>query len=53
MADYKKRVPNNLAGKFFVDSTCINCDTCRQLAPDRKGFRELAAVVSLWGLLAA
>ena len=34
MADFKKRVPENLEGEFFVDSTCIDCDTCRQLAPD-------------------
>lgn len=34
MADPAKRLPGNVAGGFFVDSTCINCDTCRQLAPD-------------------
>src|SRR5207237_395992 len=28
-----KRVPENVAGDFFVDSTCINCDACRQIAP--------------------
>lgn len=33
MADQKKRLPNNAVGEFFVDSTCIDCDTCRQLAP--------------------
>jgi glyoxylase-like metal-dependent hydrolase (beta-lactamase superfamily II)/ferredoxin len=33
MANLKKRVPGNVAGDFFVDSTCIDCDTCRQLAP--------------------
>jgi glyoxylase-like metal-dependent hydrolase (beta-lactamase superfamily II)/ferredoxin len=33
MADAKKRLPSNVAGEFFVDSTCINCDTCRQCAP--------------------
>jgi glyoxylase-like metal-dependent hydrolase (beta-lactamase superfamily II)/ferredoxin len=33
MADVRKRVPENVAGEFFVDSTCIDCDTCRQLAP--------------------
>jgi glyoxylase-like metal-dependent hydrolase (beta-lactamase superfamily II)/ferredoxin len=33
MADLKKRLPNNVDGDFFVDSTCINCDACRQLAP--------------------
>jgi glyoxylase-like metal-dependent hydrolase (beta-lactamase superfamily II)/ferredoxin len=33
MADWKKRVSDNVEGEFFVDSTCIDCDTCRQLAP--------------------
>lgn len=39
MADPKKRLDSNIAGNFFVDSTCINCDTCRQLAP--KSFEEV------------
>jgi glyoxylase-like metal-dependent hydrolase (beta-lactamase superfamily II)/ferredoxin len=26
-------VPENAPGDFFVDSTCIDCDTCRQIAP--------------------
>ena len=33
MADTNKRLPTNVNGSFFVDSTCINCDTCRQIAP--------------------
>ncbi|MDZ4832713.1 MAG: MBL fold metallo-hydrolase [Candidatus Melainabacteria bacterium] len=33
MADRKKIVKENIAGNFFVDTTCIDCDTCRQLAP--------------------
>src|ERR671934_2670153 len=33
MANYKKRVPENVPGDFFVDSTCIDCDACRQIAP--------------------
>jgi glyoxylase-like metal-dependent hydrolase (beta-lactamase superfamily II)/ferredoxin len=33
MANIKKRVPEDAPGDFFVDSTCIDCDTCRQLAP--------------------
>lgn len=33
MANLKKSVPENVPGDFFVDSTCIDCDTCRQLAP--------------------
>lgn len=33
MANHRKRVPENVDGDFFVDSTCINCDACRQIAP--------------------
>jgi glyoxylase-like metal-dependent hydrolase (beta-lactamase superfamily II)/ferredoxin len=33
MANFNKRVPENVPGEFFVDITCIDCDTCRQLAP--------------------
>jgi glyoxylase-like metal-dependent hydrolase (beta-lactamase superfamily II)/ferredoxin len=33
MADFKKQVSENVPGEFFVDNTCIDCDTCRQLAP--------------------
>src|SRR5215213_8838502 len=33
MANPKLRLAENVAGSFFVDSTCIDCDTCRQLAP--------------------
>ncbi|HTK87262.1 MAG TPA: ferredoxin, partial [Nitrospiraceae bacterium] len=38
MANIKKKLPSNIDGNFFVDSTCINCDACRQLAPET--FRE-------------
>ena len=38
MADAAKRLSTNIDGNFFVDATCINCDTCRQLAP--KSFVE-------------
>ncbi|MDT3776294.1 MBL fold metallo-hydrolase [Nitrospira sp. MA-1] len=33
MANLSKRLQTNIEGNFFVDSTCIDCDTCRQLAP--------------------
>jgi glyoxylase-like metal-dependent hydrolase (beta-lactamase superfamily II)/ferredoxin len=33
MATVSKRLKTNVEGNFFVDSTCIDCDTCRQLAP--------------------
>jgi glyoxylase-like metal-dependent hydrolase (beta-lactamase superfamily II)/ferredoxin len=33
MANPRKRVAQNVPGDFFVDSTCIDCDACRQIAP--------------------
>jgi glyoxylase-like metal-dependent hydrolase (beta-lactamase superfamily II)/ferredoxin len=33
MADPKKRLAANVPGEFYVDSSCIDCDACRQLAP--------------------
>jgi glyoxylase-like metal-dependent hydrolase (beta-lactamase superfamily II)/ferredoxin len=33
MADRARSLPENVPGPFFVDTTCIDCDTCRQLAP--------------------
>src|SRR5437660_10754229 len=33
MADPRRRHPANAAGPWFVDTTCIDCDACRQLAP--------------------
>jgi glyoxylase-like metal-dependent hydrolase (beta-lactamase superfamily II)/ferredoxin len=41
MADESKRLDSNVAGNFFVDATCINCDTCRQLAP--MSFEEVGS----------
>lgn len=34
MANVAKKVPENVAGDFFVDTTCIDCDACRQIAPE-------------------
>jgi len=33
MAHLKDRRPQNAEGDFYVDSTCIDCDTCRWVAP--------------------
>ena len=33
MANILERLPENVPGDFFVDATCIDCDTCSQLAP--------------------
>jgi glyoxylase-like metal-dependent hydrolase (beta-lactamase superfamily II)/ferredoxin len=41
VANAADTVPENVPGPFFVDRTCIDCDTCRQLAPAT--FAEAAA----------
>lgn len=38
MANPKYKLAENAAGAFYVDSTCIDCDTCRQFAP--ASFRD-------------
>lgn len=37
MANPKKKVVDNVAGDFFVDTSCINCDACRKIAPKNYG----------------
>lgn len=34
MADKDEKWPENIAGKFYVDEQCIDCDLCRETAPD-------------------
>lgn len=33
MANPVQRLAENVPGDFYVDSTCIDCDACRQIAP--------------------
>jgi glyoxylase-like metal-dependent hydrolase (beta-lactamase superfamily II)/ferredoxin len=37
MARLADRLPENVAGRFFVDDSCIDCDACRQIAPHSFG----------------
>ena len=34
MADIEDKNPENVEGKFYVDDQCIDCDLCRDTAPD-------------------
>jgi ferredoxin len=34
MADAANKYPESTAGKYFVDNQCIDCDLCRETAPD-------------------
>ena len=40
MARRELAVAENVPGELFVDETCIECDTCRELAPDVFGSLE-------------
>lgn len=33
MANPSERLPDNVAGLYYVDSSCIDCDQCRAMAP--------------------
>lgn len=39
MAEKKLKTPENVPGRYYVDNTCIDCDLCRQLAPE--SFKRL------------
>jgi len=47
MASLARRLDTNVAGDFFVDAECIDCGTCRWMAPDvfdrRRGHSRVHA----------
>jgi glyoxylase-like metal-dependent hydrolase (beta-lactamase superfamily II)/ferredoxin len=53
VADPRRRLPHNAPGDLFVDATCIDCDTCRWMAPAtfvrREGQASVAAQPSAPG----
>ena len=34
MADKEQRLEDNAPGAYYVDSECIDCDLCREVAPE-------------------
>lgn len=34
MADKRERLTQNIPGVYYVDSSCVDCDLCRNTAPD-------------------
>lgn len=34
MANVDDKYQDNVAGKFYVDTQCIDCDVCRETAPN-------------------
>jgi ferredoxin len=33
VADARDKLPENVPGKYYVDTQCIDCDVCRVTAP--------------------
>lgn len=46
MADRKRQVAEDVPGDFFVDTTCIDCGTCREVAPEIFGDSPASAHVA-------
>ena len=44
MATLSDRLPTNVAGRYYVDSSCIDCDQCRVLAPEFFGRDDDSAM---------
>lgn len=42
MADKTNRVPENVPGKYYVDTQCIDCNLCRDTAPENFMQNEAA-----------
>jgi len=40
MATITDRLPQNIAGRYYVDETCIDCGLCRDTAPASFRFHE-------------
>jgi len=49
MADPNRRHPRNVPGPWYVDTTCISCDTCTDVLPEAFGRdHERKAYVRAW-----
>lgn len=46
MAQIRERRPQNIEGDIYVDSSCIDCDTCRWMAPNV--FTALEGQSAVW-----
>lgn len=40
MPNPHSKVPANQQGPYYVDTDCIDCDRCRNIAPDHFAFDE-------------
>lgn len=43
MASRENIQPKNIPGKYYVDTQCIDCDLCRETAPDNFSRNDTAS----------
>jgi ferredoxin len=48
MADRTLKTPRNVPGPFYVDETCIDCDLCRETAPQFFQRDDTEGVTYVW-----
>jgi ferredoxin len=46
--EVRSRVPESAPGPYFVDHTCIDCDTCRAIAPEHFRRHGEAGYSYIW-----
>jgi ferredoxin len=40
MAEKESKFKDNVPGAWYIDDQCIDCDVCREIAPDIFGHNE-------------
>jgi ferredoxin len=40
MANLADRTSDNAPGRYYIDTSCIDCDQCREMAPELFGRNE-------------
>lgn len=40
MPNSADKVPENVAGRYYIDSQCIDCNMCRDIAPNNFAHQE-------------
>lgn len=48
MANRNHKTPLNIPGPFYADETCIDCDLCRETAPDIFRRDDMNGVSYVW-----
>jgi len=48
VADRDDKLPGQVPGSFYVDGQCIDCDLCRQSAPDNFNRNDAEGFSYVW-----